>query len=292
MTNKLGVHALVFTEDWNDDSAKAACDSAAKIGFDLIEVLVFDPATLDVAMTKRAAADAGIGLRLGMALGRQSDLSSTDKDVAAAGARDVVRCLEIANELEVPGVSGITYAAFNVYDAPNTQAQYAQVVEAFGKLDARAGELGVRLGIEPVNRYESYMIQTLDHGAKLISDSGAKNAFLHMDTFHMNIEEGNVADAIARNADMLGYSHLAENDRGLLGAGSFDFTTYFRALAQAGYKGDFTVESFSPAVLGADIVGALGLWRTPWTSSELAAKSALEFMRNQVDKAWESVAVW
>lgn len=292
MTQKLGVHALLFTEDWNAETAKLACDSAAKIGFDLIEVLVFDPATLDVGMTKRVANHAGIGLRLGMALGVEADISSTDKDIAAAGIRDVTRCLEIASELEVPGVSGITYAAFNVYNARHTAAQYAQVVAAFTDLDKRAGELGVRLGIEAVNRYESYMIQTLDQGAQLIRDSGAKNSFLHMDTFHMNIEESNVPAAIARNAQYLGYSHLAENNRGVLGAGSFDFTAYFRALAQAGYTGDFIVESFSPAVLGDDIVGAVSLWREPWTGSEQAAQSALDFMRNQITKARESVAVW
>ncbi|WP_136443745.1 sugar phosphate isomerase/epimerase family protein [Pacificoceanicola onchidii] len=290
--NKLGVHALVFSDTWNAESAKIACDNAARIGFDLIEVLVFDPAALDVEMTRRAAKDAGVELRLGMALGPGSDLSSLEQEVHAAGKRDVIRCLEIASELETPGVSGITYAAFNAYDAPHNDAQYEQVVEAFSGLDEKAGELGVRLGIEPVNRYESYMIQTLDQGAKLIADSGTKNTFLHMDTFHMNIEEGDLADTIARNGTLLGYAHLAENDRGILGAGSFDFTAYFRALAQAGYEGDFTVESFSPAVLGKDIVGAIGLWRTPWTSSNAAAKSALNFMRNQVEKARESVIVW
>lgn len=292
MTNKLGVHALLFTDDWTAANAKLACDSAAKIGFDLIEVLVFDPATLDVAMTKQAAADAGVGLRLGMALGPQADISSSEKDIAAAGVADVIRCLEIANELEVPGVSGITYAAFNAYGARQTLAQYDQVVAAFVDLDKRASELGVQLGIEPVNRYESFMVQTLDQASQLIRDSGAKNCFVHMDTFHMNIEEGNIPAAIARNAQHLGYCHVAENNRGLLGAGSFDFTAYFRALVQAEYVGDIVVESFSPAVLSDDIVGAVSLWREPWTSSEIAAKSALNFMSNQIAKANESVAIW
>ena len=71
---------------------------------------------------------------------------------------------------------------------------------ALSRLDSRAGELGVKLGLEPVNRYESYMVNTLDQGADLIRTAGGRNLFLHMDTFHMNIEEADIAAAIQRNA--------------------------------------------------------------------------------------------
>lgn len=292
MSNKFGAHALLFTDDWNAETARVACDSAARVGFDLIEVLLFDPWSLDVVMTKATVRDAGLEPRLGMALGPDTDVSSLDPETHARGKKDVNRALEIASELETPGVSGITYAAFNSYSAAHTQQQYDQVVEAFAVFDKRAGELGVKLGIEPVNRYESYMVQTLDQAVKLIVDSGAKNCFAHMDTFHMNIEEGNVPASIARNAAHLGYAHVAENDRGILGAGSFDFNAYFRALAQNNYTGDFTVESFSPAALNADISGAIRLWREPWRDSEKAAAIALEFMKNQWRMAQEASGQW
>lgn len=292
MTNKFGAHALLFTDDWNADTARASCDSAARIGFDLFEVLLFDPWSLDVSMTKSAIRDAGLEPRLGMALGPDTDISSLDPDTHARGKKDVLRALEIANELEAPGVSGITYAAFNSYSAAHTPQQYDKVLDAFAQLDQRAGELGVKLGIEPVNRYESYMIQTLDQAVKLIKDSGVKNCFAHMDTFHMNIEEGNVPATIARNADYLGYAHVAENDRGTLGAGSFDFKAYFRALAQNDYAGDFTVESFSPAVLSDEISGAVRLWREPWQEAEKAAAIALDFMKNQWRMAQEASGQW
>lgn len=292
MTSKFGVHSLVFTSDWNAVTAAAACQTAHEIGFDLIEVLIFDPARLNVAATARAARDTGIGLRLGMALSPDSDISSPDSEIAARGVATVARCLEIAADLQAPAVSGITYAALNSYAAPPTEAQRDQVVQALARLDTRAGELGVRLGIEPVNRYESYMVNTLDQGADLIRRAGGRNLFLHLDTFHMNIEESDMAAAIRRNAALLGYIHLADNHRGLLGTGTFDLKGCFRALCAAGYGGDYTVESFSPAPLAADLVGGLRLWRRAWERPAEAARIALAAMRQGLAEARGATDIW
>jgi D-psicose/D-tagatose/L-ribulose 3-epimerase len=287
---KLGVHSLVFTDDWNEANAQVACSAAAEIGFDLIEVLIFDPDTLEQKMTARVVADAGLDLRLGMALVPDSDISSDDAAIAKNGERTVERCLQIAADLGAPAVSGITYAAFNSYEAPQTADQRDRVREALARLDKRAGELGVRLGLEPVNRYESYMVNTLDQAGDMVREIGAKNLMVHMDTFHMNIEEADIAGAIGRNANLLGYAHLAESHRGLLGAGTYDFKSYFRALAENGYKGDFTVESFSQSSLGPDLVSALGLWRNAWSDPKLAAASAYEFMKSNIASACQAAA--
>lgn len=292
MDGKFGVHSFVFTDDWTEKSAAAACKSAAEIGFDLIEVLMFDPETLDIAMTGKVVKAAGLGLRLGMALGADADISSDDPDVAKRGEATVARCLEIASELGAPAVSGITYAAFHNYTAPQTSAQRARVAESLSRLDRRAGELGVRLGIEPVNRYESFMVNTLDQGADMIRAADGRNMFVHMDTFHMNIEEGDISAAIQRNADLLGYAHVADSHRGLLGGGHFDLTGYFRALAVAGYKGDFTMEGFSARVLGPGLVGGVRLWREAWTDSVAAARMGLDAMRSAHAAAVAGTTVW
>lgn len=292
MSGKLGVHALVFTDQWNDDNATAACRAAAEVGFDLIEVLMFDPYALDIALTARAVREAGIGLRLGMALGPASDISSDEPAIAARGEATVARALEIASELGAPAVSGITYAAFGNYAAPQTRAQRDRVVTSLSRLDARAGELGVRLGLEPVNRYESYMVNTLDQAGVMIRDASGKNMFIHMDTFHMNIEESDIAAAIRRNAALLGYSHVADSNRGYLGSGHFDLKGYFCALASAGYGGDYTVESFSSAVLSAPLVGGVRLWREAWKLPMEAARVALDCMRTHRRTAQLAVSPW
>ncbi|MEX3013993.1 sugar phosphate isomerase/epimerase family protein [Gymnodinialimonas hymeniacidonis] len=282
---KLGVHNLVFGDAWTADIAASATRAAADIGFDLLEVLIFDPSEIDVAMTRQAMAGTGLELRLGMALGPETDISSSNPDIAAAGEVTVERCLEISSDLGAPSVSGITYAAFNNYDVGPTTAQRDQVLASFSRLDDRAGALGLRLGIEPVNRYESHLINTIDQATDAIREIGGKNLFVHMDTFHMNIEEADFTASIARAGSLLGYAHLADNHRGLLGAGTFDFKTYFRALAAAGYTGDFTVESFSPAVLGPDLSAAVSIWREPWSDPTKAARQALAFMRSGIEAA-------
>ncbi|RBP18128.1 D-psicose/D-tagatose/L-ribulose 3-epimerase [Roseiarcus fermentans] len=292
MTNTLGVHSLLFTDAWTAASAKAAIDCAARVGFDAIEVLIFDPATIDVAMTRRLARDAGIAIALGMALGVDSDISSLDPAVARRGEATVRRCLDIAEEIGAPCVSGIAYAAFNRYSAPPSEAQKNQVRSALARLDGYAGGKGLKLGLEAVNRYESYLVNTLDEAGALIRSIGARNLFVHMDTFHMNIEETDIAGAIARNADLLGYAHVADNTRGTLGAGGFDFKAFFGALARAGYTGGVTVESFSNARLGPGLAGAIALWRCQWSDAEATAREALAFMRAELAAAAHAARPW
>lgn len=292
MTHKLGIHNLVYTPDWNEANGRSAVDSAARLGFELFEVLMFDPEEFEVAMSRRIIRDAGLQPRLGMALSIGSDIASLDRDIAARGVALVGRGLELASELGAPAVSGIVYAAFNNYAAAPTAAQLQQVVDAMGALDRRAGELGVRLGLEPVNRYESCLVNTIDDAARLIEKVGGKNLFIHLDTFHMNVEEGDIAQAIARSGAHIGYVHLAENHRGMIGSGSFDFQVLFRALLQCGYAGDFTVEMMGPSVLGPDLAGAINIWRGQWTESEAAAAEALGFVQAQLTAARAATAPW
>lgn len=292
MQGKFGVHALVFGDAWTETTARTTCLAAAEIGYDLVEVLMFDPWTLDLAATRKGLADSGLGSRLGMALGPETDISSDDPAIAARGVAAVGRALEIAADLGAPAVSGITYAAFNSYAAPQTAAQRDRVVASLAQLDQRAGDLGVKLGLEPVNRYESYMVNTLDQAAAMIRDTGGQNMFVHADTFHMNIEEGDIPAAIRRNAAHIGYVHVADSNRGALGGGHFDLKGFFSALASVGYEGDFTVESFSSRVLSANLVGGVRLWREAWADAAEAARSALLAMRAAKAAAEDANKVW
>ncbi len=292
MGGKLGIHSLVFTDEWSGDRAAESCRAAAEIGFELIEVLMFDPAVLDIPLTRRVVREAGLELRLGMALAPDADISSNDTAIARRGEETVSRALEIASELGAPAVSGITYAAFSSYTAPATKDARGRVTESLSRLDRRAGELGVRLGLEPVNRYESYLVNTLDEAASLIHASGGANLFIHMDTFHMNIEEGDIAASIHRNAPLLGYAHVADSNRGALGGGHFDLPAYFRALETAGYSGDFTFEGFSSQVLSDALVGGVRLWREAWDDSLVAARAAYDGLRVMRESAKAGCKVW
>ena len=143
----------------------------------------------------------------------------------------------------------------------------------------------MRLGIEAVNRYESNVVNTLDDARWIVEQVGSDALFVHMDTFHMNIEEHDCADAIARNIDAIGHVHIGESHRGYLGSGSVDFPTYFRALAANAYDG--------PIVLRGLFAGGTQTTTWPMRSAGLAqpldvfggisrTAKLLEFMRVQM----------
>ena len=283
--NKIGVHNLVFVTDWSEGSARQAIDAAAEIGFDHIEVVIFDPATTAADLTVKLAERAGIAVAAGMALSPTADLSSPNAGIAAKGEQVVADCLRVARDLGAPALGGVTYAALHRYMAPPDAGAWERVLDAYHRLAETARSVGVRLGIEPVNRYETNIINTLGQAAEVVRAVDPKTMFVQMDTYHMNIEEADIAGAIEATQDVLGYAHVGESNRGYLGSGTFDFDTYFKALARVGYSGGFTWESFSPQVVNADITGLLALWRAPWPDGKQAARQALAFMRAQVEAA-------
>jgi D-psicose/D-tagatose/L-ribulose 3-epimerase len=284
-TTRFGVHSLVFTDRWNEANARVTIDVAARLGFDLIEVLVTDFTSADAAVTRRLANDAGIGVATGIVLPPEADLSSPNRDIAARGEAIISRALEAASEIGSSAVSGLVYAGLDRYRAPPTTAQREQVVAALRRVDGKADSLGLRIGLEPINRYETYMINTIDEAAAMIAAIGSSNMFIHLDTFHMNIEEENSATAIEQHGRLIGYVHVADNSRGMPGSGAFDFEGLFRALARVNYSGDITLESFSPAVVGPEVVAATASWRAIWTDPVESARQGLDFLRREIASA-------
>lgn len=283
--NSIGVHSLVFAADWSEASARTAIGAAAEIGFDHVEVVIFDPGTTNTDLTAALAERAGITIAAGMALNPAADLSSPDPEVAARGEALVAECIQVARDMGAPALGGVTYSALTRYWHPPAAGSRERVLEAYHRLAERARAAGIKLGIEPVNRYESNFINTLAQAAAVVRAVGSPSLFVQMDTYHMHIEESDIAGAIEATKDVLGYAHVGESNRGPLGSGTFDFSTYFKALARAGYTGGFTWESFSSQVVGPDIAGLLAIWREPWPEPRAAARQSLAFLRAQVAAA-------
>jgi D-psicose/D-tagatose/L-ribulose 3-epimerase len=145
-----------------------------------------------------------------------------------------------------------------------------------------AAGLEALLVAEPVNRYESNLINTGGQAVEIITATGADNIVVHLDTYHMNIEEGDLAGCIERCAKHIGYFHVGESHRGYLGTGTIDFPLIFRSLARIGYAGPITFESFSSAVVDPNLSSALAVWRNLWTDSDDLAGAAKRF----IEKEW------
>ena len=168
------------------------------------------------------------------------------------------------------------------YDRPPTVAGRTNLVGALQRLASRASDLGVTVGLEVVNRYESNVVNTAAQAVQLVGEIGARNVVVHLDSYHANIEETSMAAAVAACGRHLGYVHIGESHRGYLGSGSVDFDGLFDALKASGYAGTVTFESFSSAVVSPDLSNRLGIWRDLWDDGMDLAVHARDFIVNRL----------
>lgn len=150
------------------------------------------------------------------------------------------------------------------------------------RVAAKADAHGIRLGMEYVNRYESNLLNTARRAVDFITELGADNVLVHIDTLRVNLEESDQATAVRDAGNLLGYIHAAENHRGYLGSGSIDWPNLFRQLAISGYTGPITFESFSSDVVSRDTSDDIGLWRNLWDDPADLARSANLFLRSNL----------
>ncbi|MHB1614226.1 MAG: sugar phosphate isomerase/epimerase family protein [Actinomycetes bacterium] len=273
-SNPLGIHALVWAKEWNTANAEKAVAQAAETGFDLIEMPMLDPGAIDVPTVRRALDAACIDVRCSLGLPFDADISSEDPHVVSDGEALLARALEASSALGASMLTGVLYSALGKYESPPTGLGWSNAAQALRRLSDRAEGLGVTLGLEVVNRYESNLINTAADARRMIDDIGRDNVVIHLDTYHMNIEEGDFAGPVFACGDRLGYIHVGESHRGYLGAGVVDFATLFRALVDVGYRGAITFESFSAPSTPADLAGTLAVWRRNWEDAKDVAVQA------------------
>ncbi len=145
-----------------------------------------------------------------------------------------------------------------------------------------AGEHGVRLAIEPLNRFETDMINTAAHGLEMIEAVGAANLGLHLDTFHMHLEEKDSAAAIRLAGRRRFHFHACENDRGVPGTGQVHWQAITQALKQVDYRGAVVIEFFTPDL--EEIARAVCLWRPIAPDQDTIARDGLKFLRGLFDE--------
>ncbi len=281
--NPLGVHALVWTGDWTPESARYAIESTRETGFDLIEVSLHDTATFDAAGTRQLLEDNGLGVACSLGLSPDADVSSEDPGVVQRGRHLLAAALECAVGAGATHLCGVLYSDLRKYMAPVSEKGRLHAVEAMGWLSRQAADAGITLALEVVNRYESNVANTAAQMRDFIAETG-RPIRLHLDTYHMNIEENGFTQAVEETGDQLGYVHIGESHRGYLGTGTVDFDSFFRALVTGGYTGPVTFESFSSAVVAAELSNKLGVWRNLWDDGRDLATHARAFMAERLTR--------
>ena len=286
--NKLGVHALVWEKGWSRDECARAIASTAEVGYDLIEIPALDPSAIDVDFTRRQLERAGIGATSSLGLDAETDISSENRDKERRGQARLEQAVAMARDVGATHVCGILQSAFQKYAVPTTSEGVKRSVEVLQRVAAIAARSGITLGLEVVNRYESNVLNTASQGVEMCRRIGAPNVKVHLDVYHMNIEESDIQQAIIETGNLLGYFHTGDSHRGYMGSGSVDLAGVFRALAKAGYQGPITFESFSSRVVGQPLEGILGIWRNLWDDGRDLAEHALMYTRAQLKAAEEA----
>jgi D-psicose/D-tagatose/L-ribulose 3-epimerase len=285
--NPLGIHALVWTGSWDRQAVVEACERTRLTGYDLLEVPLLDPGTVDPDMTRSALTAAGLNATCSLGLSFDADISSTDQGVVERGELLLMQALEVTAALGSSYLGGVLYSALGKYTAPPTERGRANAVAVLQEVASAAAERGVLLGLEPVNRYESNLVNTVDQGLDLIDAIGSEQVTIHFDAYHAHIEETDLAAPVRRAAaaGRLGYVHVGESHRGELGTGQVDLRGLFGALAEVDYQGPIVFESFSSAVVSDQFVGALAIWRDLWTDNLALARHANTYLRSALEEA-------
>ena len=232
--NKLGVHALVWEKGWSHEECARAIARTAEVGFDLIEIPALDPGSIDTAFTARELGKAGIGATSSMGLDASTDISSDDREKERRGQERLEQAVSVIRDIGATHMCGILESAFGKYAVPTTAEGVKRSCEILAGVAEKAAASGITMGLEVVNRYESNVLNTASQAVEMCRRIGAPNVKVHLDVYHMNIEESDIAAAIMETGDYLGYFHTGDSHRGYMGSGSIDLAGVFRALVKAG----------------------------------------------------------
>jgi D-psicose/D-tagatose/L-ribulose 3-epimerase len=287
--NAFGLHALVVVTDWDEAGAEKAIRTAAAIGYDVIETPIFDPASVDLVRTRDLLRQNKLTPSVSLGLTPETDISSADRAVSTAGINQLHKVVDATAFIGGKVVCGVIASAWQKYLVPPTDAGYRNAVSGIREVAKEAHGKGVTIAVEVVNRFESNLFNTAAQAIRFVDAVGEDNVGIHLDTFHMHIEEADAAAAIRACGPRLRYFHVNENHRGYLDSGSIDFAPVFRALVAAKYEGVIAFEAFSSSTCSRTVAGKAAVWRSVFEDSEDVARRALDYLKAGMASAHRAI---
>jgi D-psicose/D-tagatose/L-ribulose 3-epimerase len=274
-----GVHTSMWAMKWTPQAAETAVAAAVHYKLDFIEVAMPDPTIIDAGQTKALLEQNNLEAVGSLGL-PEAAWASVRPDAAVEFLKTAI---DKTAEFGGKALSGVIFGGIGERTGyPPTEAEYDNVARAMQAAARYAKSKGLQLGIEPVNRYENHLVNTGWQAVQLIERIGADNIFVHLDTYHMNIEEKGAASGILAARDHLKYIHLSESDRGTPGYGTCDWDEIYAALAAIRFKGGLAMESFIN--MPPEFAYGLAVWRPVAESMEEVMDKGLPFLRNKAEQ--------
>jgi D-psicose/D-tagatose/L-ribulose 3-epimerase len=280
--NAIGASTWIWVSPLTDERLAELAPKVRGLGFDVIELQVEQPGQWDPGRAAELVAEHGLATSLCCVMPPGRDLALADREVAATTVEYLEHCVEVAARIGSPVVAGPMYAAVGrVWRlAPGErQTTIERVADRLRRVAERAGERGVRLAVEPLNRYETSLINTVEQGLELVGQVGSDACGLLLDTYHMNIEEKHPSAAAREAGTRIAHVHGCGTDRGAPGDDEFGWRQFFVALDEVDYEGIIAIESFTPD--NEAIAVAASIWRPVAPSPDELAASGLRFLRRR-----------
>ena len=277
---KIGVNTFLLTSPFTSEQVDIFGQFKAW-GCDAVEIALEDAAHIDADIIKQALDQYGISCSsICAAMGPGRDLRGTPEEQQAA-IEYITQAMELMAQIGCPVMAGPMYSTVGRAEQTSDdeyRRQWDTVVTHMKQLGARAADLGVKLALEPLNRYETDFINTADQVVKLVDEVDKPSIGVLLDTYHMNIEEKDSAEAIRKVGHRLLHVHACGCDRGAPGGDHIDWHRIREALKAVDYRGSLVIESFTPAVKV--VAKAASIWRNFEPSREDIAIKGVAFLRN------------
>src|ERR671914_1028068 len=253
---QFGAHAFIWAGEWTPEGAEKVIRGASGAGLDFVEIPLLHPESMEVSGTRDLLDRYGIGCTCSLGLPAAAHLPFAPE----AAERFLYEAVDVTAALGSDALSGAIYTHLGTLTRkPPTEDELAKVERVIKSVARYAAEQDISLGIEAINRYETYLINLASQADEMLNRIDEANVFVHLDTYHMNIEEKGFYDPIVATGSRMQYIHLSESDRGTPGTGNVHWDAVFRGLKAVGYEGRLVMESF--AAVNEDIIGATALWR-------------------------------
>jgi D-psicose/D-tagatose/L-ribulose 3-epimerase len=270
----------LWTSPFSTETIEILLPKVASMGFDAIEIALEDPALVDVQVLKKALQQHQLKAVVCGAFGPSRDLTNEDSTIRRNGMNYIEQCLDFCAELGVDFFAGPMYAAVGKarqLPAEKRKAEWELAVHQLRDVCEMASARGLQIALEPLNRFESDLVNTASDVKRLISDISHLAAKIVLDGFHMNIEERDVEAAIVTAGKDLIHLQVSENYRGTPGTGQSNWASYRRGLERIGYTGTVSIESFTTD--NKELAGAVCFWHPMADSQDQLATDGLRFLK-------------
>ncbi len=279
---QFGVSTWLWTSPFTTATV-ALFPKIRQLGFDFVEIAIEDPSLIDGRVVRRALADHGLGCIGCGAFGPDRDLTHEDSKVHAGCLDYIARSLDLCAELGTTVFAGPMYSATGkrrLLPPEKRRAEWDLAVRNLRRACALAGERSIQLAIEPLNRFETDLVNTAQDACRLVDDIAHPAAGVMMDSYHMNLEERDNEQALRTVGRRLVHVQVSDNTRGCPGKGQVRWDAFKRgieAAQEAGYRGGVAIESFTPEIQ--ELAGAVCFWHPIEPSQDGFARDGLAFLK-------------